>query len=518
MGFLSFKFIVFIAAVFGVYFIVPKRFQWLVLLLFSYAYYYLCSHKLILVLIGESLFVYVIGRWLNTINEQIKVVGSDKDAKQKLLDKRKHVLNFGIIAVLCILILIKYSDFFIENFNHLINGDISLLHLTLPLGISFYTLQAISYMNDVAKKKCECEMNPLHFLLYMSYFPQIIQGPIPRFGKLGKQLFEEHEWNYVRITHGLQLMLWGIAKKVIIADRIGIPVRYFFENYGKFHGFASLLGAVCYGFQIYADFSGGIDAIKGISEVFGIYLDDNFRQPFFSKSVEEFWRRWHITLGSWMKDYVFYPLSLSKTFSKISKFARKKMGDRFGKKVAPCLAMFIVYFLVGFWHGADWKYVIYGIWNGLFIMSGIFFENEYKEGLAKLKIDPESKVWNLCRIIRTFLICSIGRVISRSDDFIAALHIIRSVFRGFFDISYLNGELLAELGLNLKNWILLVIAILIVLYIDYLKEKGINVRESIAKKNIVIRWSLYLILVISILVFGLYGGEYDASSFIYGKF
>lgn len=517
MGFLSFKFILFIAVTFFMFFVVPKKYQWIVLLLFSYFYYYLCSHKLIIILFVDTLFVYLSGRCLSYFNNRIKETGN-KEIKEKLLKERKAVLCISITLTLGILIVLKYGNFIIENINYAINGNLSLFDFILPIGLSFYTLQAISYLVDVSKGKCKCEKNLFHFMLFMSFFPQIIQGPIPRYKKLANQLFEEHNYDYTRVAHGIQLMLWGIAKKAIIADRIGIPVRYFFSNYGYFHGFASLLGAICYGFQIYTDFSGGIDAIKGISEVFGIYLDDNFHQPFFSKSVEEFWRRWHITLGAWMKDYVFYPLSLSKTFNKLGRKARKKFGDKVGKKLAPCLAMFIVYFLVGLWHGAEWKYVVYGIWNGLFIMSGIFFENDYKIIINRLKIDPDAKWFNVFRILRTFLICSIGRIISRSENVLSALQLIRSIFRGFFDISYITPELIAELGLNLKNWVLILIMIFIVMYIDYLKEKGIKIRESIDNKNIFIRWSLYFALVLSILVFGLYGGEYDASAFIYGKF
>ena len=518
MGFLSFKFILFIGLSFVLYFLVPKKYQWLVLLVMSYLYYYLNSHLLVGVLFIESVFVYLIGRLLAKLNNQLKNKDLSKEEKNTLNKKKKSILSIGVIGVLMLLVVIKYSDFMITNLNYLFNGNLSLFNFVLPLGISFYTLQSISYMVDVSKNKVEAENNVLHFMLYMAYFPQIIQGPIPRFKSLAHQLFEEHDYDYQRVTQGLQLMLWGIAKKVIIADRIGKPVQYFFDNYSSFSGIAVILGAICYGFQVYADFSGGIDAIKGISEVFGIYLDDNFRQPYFSKSVEEFWRRWHISLGAWMRDYIFYPLSLSKLFNNISKKARAIFNDKVGKKLAPSLAMFIVYFLVGLWHGADWKYTVYGIWNGLFIMSGIFFEEEYQLLNKTLHINTDSKWFNCFRIFRTFIICSIGRIFSRSINLSAAFYTISSIFKKPFDFSYLNSELLSELGLDYKNWILLGIMIFIVLLIDYLKEKGIDIRKSIAQKNIAIRWALYIALIVAIMVFGLYGGEYDASSFIYGKF
>ena len=514
MGFLSFKFILFLSVTFFMYFVVPKRFQWIVLLLFSYAYYYLNSHKLVLLLIVESIFVYLAGLVIDRFNNQIKEGIIDK---KKLVLRKKVFLVLSIIVVLSLLVVFKYLDFVITNINYVINGNISLFNFILPLGISFYTLQAISYLVDVSKCKFEAEKNVLHFMLYMSYFPQIIQGPIPRYNRLAPQLFVQHDYDYDRVCRGLQLMFWGIAKKVIIADRLATPVSYIFENYSSFKGFMILFGAICYSIQIYADFSGGIDAIKGISEVFGIYLDDNFHQPYFSKSIEEFWRRWHISLGSWMKDYVFYPLSLSKSFNLISKKARKVFGA-IGKRIGPCIAMFIVYLLVGLWHGPNWKYVAYGIWNGLFIMSGILFENQYKNLLSLLHINSDSKLFNIFRMIRTFLICSIGRLFSRADTLIGALAMFKLMFTKFFDVSYLNRELLASLGLDLPNWILVFVVFILILYIDYLKEKKIDIRQEIASKNIIIRWVIYYILIMSILVFGLYGGAYDGSSFIYGRF
>lgn len=517
MGFLSFKFILFLGATFFIYFVVPKRFQWLVLLFFSYVYYYLNSHKLFIVLLLESLFVFGVGILLSKYNNKIKKC-DNKQLKKKLDTKKKYILFCGVFVVLTVLIVFKYSNFIIENINYLINGNISFLNVILPIGISFYTLQAISYLVDISRNKIEADKNPLHFMLYMSYFPQIIQGPIPRYDRLAHQLYEKHDYDYNRVTKGLQLMFWGIAKKVIIADRLAGPVSYIFDNYSSFHGIFILFGAILYSIQIYCDFSGGIDAIRGISEVFGIYLDDNFKQPYFSKSIEEFWRRWHISLGTWMKDYVFYPISLSKGLNRITKKSRKIFGDYIGKRIAPCIAMFIVYLLVGIWHGANWKYIAYGIWNGLFIMSGIMFENIYKKCLELMRIDNNSMSFNIFRMVRTFLICSMGRIFSRANDLCHAFNMYKSMTTKYFDLSYLNSELLSELGLNMKNWILLFITILIVLYFDYLKEKGINIRDEIGNKHIVIRWVLYYILILAILVFGLYGGAYDASAFIYGRF
>ena len=498
------------------YFVVPKRYQWLVLLAFSCVYYYLNSGSLLIILIGESIFTFIIGRILFSINKKIKN-SDDKLIKQQLKNRNRWVLLLGVVVILGVLIVIKYSNFIIDIINHIISGNIRFVDFILPLGISFYTLQAISYLVDIYRNKIEACDNILHFLLYMVYFPQIIQGPIPRYNRLFKQLVTSHDYDYDRVTKGLQLMLYGIGKKVIIADRIAIAVNHLFENYNDYHGIYILFGAICYSVQIYADFSGGIDAIRGISEVFGIELDQNFRQPYFSKSIEEFWRRWHISLGSFMKDYVFYPLSLSKGINKISKSARKHFGNYFGKRIGSCIAMFIVYLLVGLWHGADWKYVVYGLWNALFIMNGIMFEDFNKRLLNLFKIKDDNKLFNIFRMIRTFLICSVGRIFSRAGNLSVALVMFKSLFIRLFDFK-IDQELLISLGLDYKNWILLIVMFAIVIFIDYLKEKQIDVRESIASKPIIFRWVIYYILIISILLFGLYGGGYDASTFIYGRF
>lgn len=501
LSFVSFKFVLFLTLSFFFYYLCPIKYRNYSLLLFSYLYYYLNSHLLVLVLFFVSLFTYLIGELLT-----------------KYPKNKKILLPIGIIGILSILIYFKYYNFIIDNINVIFNSSFAWKNLLLPLGISFYSLQAIAYLIDIAKNKCQSDHNILHFFLFMSYFPQIIQGPIPRYKKLSKELSAQHPFDYYQICQGLQLMLYGIAKKVIIADRLAKPVAYIFDNGDQFKGLFILFGAILYSFQIYTDFSGGIDAIRGISQVFGITLDDNFNQPYFSKSIEEFWRRWHISLGNWMKDYIFYPISLSKHLNKLTKKMRNLFNDYIGKRIVPCLAMFVVYLLVGLWHGADWKYAIYGIYNGLFIMCGILLAKVYKSLLERFKIKTNSKSWQLFQMIRTFMIVSIGRIFSRADNLSLSFIMLKSLFKNIFDLSDFNKTVFINLGLNMPEWILMIIMLLIVWYFDYLNYSGVKIRESIARKNIFIRWMLYYSLIIAILVFGLYGPGYDGSSFIYGQF
>ena len=502
MSFVSFVFLAFLALSFFVYYIVPKRFQWIALLVFSYLYYYLSSHKLIVVLFVVSLFTWFMG------------IVIDKNDDKK---KRKLYTRIAIIAVLFILIVFKYLNFIIFNINELFGLNISLLKLMLPLGISYFTLQAIAYLYDIGHKKYAVEKNLFHFLLYMAYFPQILQGPIPHFDKLNEQFFEGHEFDFERITKGLQLFGWGLAKKIILADRLGTAVTYIFDHYEEYHGVFLYFGVFLYSFQIYADFAGGIDAIRGISEVFGIELEQNFRQPYFSRSIEEFWRRWHISLGAWMRDYVFYPVSLSKRLNKIGKSIRKFNND-LGKKFAALSANFIVYLLVGIWHDASWIFVVYGLWNALFTMSGVLFADFYKKCRNKLGIKEDSPVFVFFQMTRTFTIVTLLRFFCRAKTVHDAYRMIGLMFVRFFDLSYFNAETLTSLGINMREWILCLIVSIVILFADYLNEKGIVVRDAIAKKNIVIRWALYIILILAILVFGKYGPGYEASNFIYGSF
>ena len=503
MSLVSFKFVLFLGLTFFTYFVAPMRYQWLVLLVFSYLYYYLCSHNLVIILFAVSLFTYLSAR----------VIYKTENQKTKQL-----LMKLSILVVLSNLIVIKYSGFIVSNINALFSTEFSIFSFILPLGISYYTLQAISYLYDVGKKKQVPETNLLRFMLYMAYFPQIIQGPIPKYSQLAKQLYVEHEFDYERITHGLQLLAWGIAKKIILADRISVPITHIFNNYAEYHGVFLIFAIICYGFQIYADFSGGIDAIRGISEVFGITLGENFRQPYFSHSIEEFWRRWHISLGAWMREYVFYPLSLSKRLNDICKKLRKTVSNNFGKKFAPFVAMFVVYLLVGIWHGAQWKYVVYGIWNGLFIMSGILLENSYASIRQSLKIDQNAKWFRAFQILRTFIIVSIGRLISRAATLDDAVKIFRLILHKTFDLSFFEVEHLSSLGINFREWILCFVVVIIILFVDYIKEKGIDIRSALANRNIVIRWAFYIALILALLIFGKYGPGYDASSFIYGNF
>ncbi|MBR1692754.1 MAG: MBOAT family protein [Lachnospiraceae bacterium] len=531
MTFVSFAFVVFVAVTAVVYFLVPAKYQWCVLLAASYLFFWFNSGWLLLFLFVATAVAYVTARAVYAVSANgrayLKEHGQElpkqqrKDYKEKNRKKARRVLMAGIAADLGILLVLKYSGFFVSNANLMLRyAGIQIPGMTfwLPLGISFYTLQAIAYMVDVYRGKYEPDKSFGRFMLFMSFFPQLVQGPIARHDRLAHQLYAAHRFDYRRLTFGVQLVVWGWMKKLILADRVAVAVNQIFDNYSKYTGMILFLGAALYGLQVYADFSGGMDMARGVAWIFGIELELNFVQPYFSKSIEEFWRRWHVTLGGWMRDYVFYPLSLSKAFAAVGRKSRRFLGSFVGKRLPSFLAMFLVYFLVGFWHGAEWKYIAYGVWNGVFITSGILLTEFYDKARQKCGIRSGSVCWRAFQILRTFCLVSLGRIFSRANGLMAALHMFGRMRYRWYDPTFLVDGSLEALGLDHYHWLLVLLFIGILLFADYLHEKGVNIREGIARQHIVFRWLLFYGAVISLLVFGMYGPVYDSVSFIYEKF
>ena len=536
MTMVSLAFIGFIIAVCTVYFIAPKKYRWTVLLAASIAFYFLNSKWLVLVLAATSLFTFFMGRLIGGVLKKGKRYLEDagaalsKEEKKAYKDKNKRaarrILALGVVVVICALLFLKYHNFFADNANAILaligaGKPIPTLNLLLPLGISFYTLQAVAYMTDVYRGKIEADRNPAKFMLFMSFFPQIIQGPIPRHGQLAKQLYEGHDFDYERFCFGWQLVLWGIIKKLVIAERLALPVNELFGNHAEYSGPILFLAALMYGVQIYADFSGGMDIARGVSQMLGIELELNFSQPFFAKSIEDFWRRWHITMGTWMRDYVFYPLSLSKAFTKLGRGSRKLFGAYMGKRLPSFLAMFIVYFLVGFWHGPEWKYVAFGLWNGLFIMVSILLEKVYAKSRELLKIKESAFAFRAFRIVRTLIIVSFGRYFSRAADLSGALSMFKSTFRGFSQILSFKSIICDINGGGMKGYAnigIVVFAVIILFIVGYLHEKGFSIRKYIAKQKLPVRWAIYLAAFVFLIICGIYGPEYNAADFIYQGF
>ncbi len=524
------QFLIFFPCVLILYFVCPLKKRWLVLLGASYVFYMANSVKLTVFLLLTTLTTFWAGKRLGALNEETaaylaehKKEMSREEKKvykaEQIRRKRRAVLLAVLwnVGTLCVL---KYTGFVFRSLNTATESfglTLPGVRFLLPLGISFYTFQAVGYVIDVYRDKYKPDQSLLQYMLFVSFFPQIIQGPISRHDQLAHQLYEGHRFDYTRVTMGLQLILWGLIKKMVLADRLLLVTDEIFGNYLNYAGLTMFIGAAVYGLQVYADFTSGMDIARGISQMLGIELTLNFERPYFACSLAEFWRRWHITLGAWMRDYVFYPLSLSRSFTQLGKKTRKWFGNQTGKMIPTFLAMFLTFMLVGIWHGAEWKYVAYGLWNAGIISSSILLEPFYQKAAAACHIPVESFGWKLFSILRTFFLCSLGRFFSRALSFRSALTMMKSFFTVWNPEVLTDGTFL-NMGLTVRDWILVFVMIAALFLVGLYQERSGKVREMLAARPIVVRWSVYIGAVVFLVLFGMYGPGYSAAEFVYQQF
>lgn len=526
----SLKFIIFVVAVILAYFITPKKYKWIILLISSYLFYWINSNKLIVFICITTISIYLLGLLLGRIDKKIEIEckNLEKEEKKKLKakakSKKKLVVAVTLIINLGILGVVKYFNFFSGNINGIlnifnINIQIPSMQFVLPLGISYYTLQALSYIIDVYRQKIQPDKNLGKVALFLVFFPQILEGPIGRYKQLANQLYEPHKIEFKNIKNGSLLIIWGFFQKMVIADRLGIFVDAVFNNYTQYSGIITICAVLFYTFQIYADFAGCINIVRGVAEIFGITLEENFKRPFFSKSIQEFWRRWNITLGTWLKEYIFYSVAFSEWCLNITTKLNIKLKKHkhLAKTLSALCPLIFVWFANGLWHGASWKYVFYGMYYFIIMAIGMFLEPVFKKLAEFLKINKNSKKYKLWQILRTFILVNIGMLIFRSTNISTAFAIGKSMFDFSSFGEVLNGKIFS-LGLDMGEFIILILSIAIMLIVDYLQEKNHHIREEISEKNVFIRWSIYYIGIFSIVIFGIYGKDYNPSSFIYGQF
>ncbi len=524
MAFTSLYFLVFVLAVVFVYYIVPVKVRWGVLLAASYAFYLMSSPKTFIFILFTTVVTFLGGRAIGGHNKSYKayiaehgseLTRDEKKARKAQSQKKKRrvvalllLANFGVLAIM------KYFRYYLQALG--IGEGIFDAGFLIPLGISFYTFQSVAYIIDLYRNKFEADQNILKFALFVSFFPQIMQGPISRYDQLAGQLYEGHKFSYRNLSFGAQLILWGFMKKLIVADRVGIVVSEIFDNYTEYQGFYIVVGLLLYTIQIYADFSGGIDIARGVAQALGIDMAHNFQRPYFSDSISEFWRRWHITLGNWCRDYIFYPISLSKTFGKMGKNLRKVFGDRLGKLFPVLVAQLATFLTIGLWHGAEFKYIAYGLYNGIIVISGLVLE-PYLVKLAKLlRINTETFSWKLFQILRTFFLIVLGRIFPRAESFSVAIEMLKSML--VFNPGIFLNDHLFKLGISENEFAIVILFCVIWFVISLMQENGWKIRESLAEQNMLFRWGIYIAAFVAVLLFGIYGPGYDASNFIYRGF
>lgn len=481
MLFNSIEFLYFFPLVVGVYFILPFRFRWIFILFASYFFYGLANGKFLFLILVSTLIDYLAG---------LKMDG--------LLTKkeRKPYLILSLVSNLGILCLFKYYNFFNDSFASLfellnIPYLIPSLSIILPVGISFYTFQTMGYSIDIYKGKIKAERHLGYFALYVTYFPQLVAGPIEKASNLLPQFKIKQTLDYKRVTDGLKLMTWGFFKKVVIADQISPMIKYVTDSPEQFNGFSILLCSCLFAYQIYCDFSAYSDIAIGGAQVMGVKLMENFRRPFFAKSLSELWGRWHISLINWFQEYIFYPLG----------------GSKQGRQKTYRNVM-IIFFVSGLWHGASYNFLIWGVLNGLVIVLTLRL-TKVKSEVNKMLGSFGKSVWYRRFLrIKTYLIFASLGILFYTSDLHAAQVLGNALFNGWSDdilgiitnVGNSRAHIL-YLGHDSLQFISLLISILILEYTHYIQEYRGSIRKILADQPAFLRWSLYVGITLIIMAY-----------------
>ena len=485
MLFNSLQFLIFFPIVIVLYFITPFKRRWILLLIASY-YFYMCWKVDYIVLI--------------IISTLIDYICSNKMAKLDLKKKRKKWLLISLVSNLGILFGFKYFNFFSENIQLLFNQynifyEMPLFNVLLPVGISFYTFQTLSYTIDVYNNKTPAQKHLGVFAVYVSFFPQLVAGPIERSNHLLPQFFKEHKFSYDRVKSGLQKMLWGFFKKIVIADNLAILVDGVYNNVDNYTGVTLVVATIFFAFQIYCDFSGYSDIAIGTARVMGFELRENFKRPYFSKSIREFWQRWHITLSTWFRDYVYIPVG----------------GNRV-VKWKWYYNIIITFLLSGLWHGANWTFIIWGALHGTYLVFAITL-NSPKQYLSEIIRKYSLKFNKILDITITFILVVFAWIFFRANNLDDAIYVIKNMLTDVNEYSNI-GMQFRGIGIYFND--LLKCVILIFFLIGYsLYERSDDVWQKLQSKPIWVRWSLYYLMLYGILFLAPHS---TINNFIYFQF
>lgn len=523
-SFFSFQYLfLFLPAAVIAYAATPRAYKKYTLLLASMGFYYLIRRKFLIYLFPTILSVWGFGLWLGRLQKRrnVAVKAADKSErkaiKHRYMIRSRIVLSFSLLIHFGLLLVLKYSGFFLENANTLLGTHFPVVYFAVPVGISFFTLQAVSYLIDVFRGTLEADRNPLRLALFISFFPQIVEGPICRYSQTAHQLWDAKPITWDNLTMGLQRILYGMMKKVVIADRLNAFIDVVFSGHEKYQGGIIAIAAVCYTIQLYMDFSGAMDAVTGTAQIFGITMPENFQRPFFSKTISEFWSRWHISLGTWFKDYLFYPVTMSKSMKNLTGFARKKIGNYYGPLLAGSIALFCVWLSNGLWHGAGWSYIFFGMYHFALILTGSLIAPAAKRFHSTFRITPENRGFQIFQILRTCVLVVIGELFFRAETLQIGISMFYKMVTDFHFQS-LNAELLKKLTIDGKDFLIVGITLVIIFVISLLNERGICVREKLKEMPLVLRWAILYLLIFYIITFGAYGAGYIPVDPMYANF
>ena len=510
------------------YLILPTTGRRLCLLIFSYAFFWAGSGRLIVYLLVSTLLVYVFGLWLGKLLEEQKssLSSCEKSEKKKIrahFQKRMLlVCVFGVLLQIGTLLVVKYTPFFADNLNSLlslihVNTTVPVPSFAIPIGISFYTLQAASYIIDVYHQKIPADHNLFRVALFMSFFPQIMEGPICRYTDTAPQLWDAPRIRWDHFIRGSERILFGLMKKTVGADRLNLLIENVFKSYTEYDGFVIALAALCYTLQLYLDFSGTMDVVIGTGEIFGIIMPENFKRPFFSRTISEFWTRWHITLGTWFKDYLFYPVSMSRPMKKLTSRARKRFGNHYGPLFSGGIALFCVWLCNGLWHGSGWHYIAFGMYHFVLILGGSLILPLSIRLARKLNISREHIVYRVLQIIRTFLLVCLGELIFRALSLSEAFGMLKRIFT-HFTFAAIRDRSLFTFGMDATDYVVILVLMAVIFVISLLQERGVKIREGLAAKGFLVHTLVIWALILFIVIFGAYGFGYLPVNPIYAEF
>ncbi|MCL1830029.1 MAG: hypothetical protein FWG21_01210 [Oscillospiraceae bacterium] len=522
MNLTSIGFILFVAIVLTIYYVVGKHLQWMVLLLSSVGFIGLSGPFSVIAVSFVSAATYGLTMAIDRINAQDSLsqtqlsTVTDRSVLSARRHTRKNLLLTAIVGInLLIFIAVRLRDPLLLGL-HLNNETDSMLYRltsTLPLGLSFYVFQAIGYAIDVKNKKYPAERNFLKFTLYLVFFPCLTVGPINRFEPLTAALYQPHCFDGLQLQKGLLRLLYGLFKKTIVADRLLIALRVMDSNQELQTGWLFWIYALIYIIVLYCDFSGGIDIIVGVTSMFGIKLEENFLYPFYSKNIAEFWRRWHITLGGWFRDYVYYPLVLSSFMLRFAKRMKKISKILLSSQLHIYLSTLVIWLLIGLWHGISSNYIAWGIINGVLVIFSMYTDSRLKQ-YGWFRSITKTKLYNYCSIALTFILVTITMLLDRFGSFREYLSALHGGFTGQ-SIDVLDA--LSSLGLSLSEYILVAFCLILIIIIGILVRRE-TLDRWFKKCSPLLRFLIIDVSVMVIVVFGVYGIGFDAAQFIYGQF
>lgn len=492
MSIISLHFVLLVILTYITSLVIPKKHRWIVLLFSSVVFYYFTGRRALITMVLVAIFSYVIG-----------IVIEKSPAGSK---KRKISLIIGVLLVVGWIVTVKYV---------IVTGR-DCYFIAVPLGISYVSFSIISYIVDIYWERDKADKNIFKHLLYVLFFPKISQGPITRHAKTSIQLYCGGNMTYQNFSFGAQRMLYGYFKKLVIANRLSMITSGVFSDISSHSGSIISVAIVFAALELYFDFSGYMDIILGFSQTLGFEIDENFNHPFSAKNAGEFWRRWHMTLGSWFKDYVYTPIVMSRIVKRIGKWSKQHVGKKFGNSIMKVIALSVVWILTGLWHGTSLNFIVWGSMWGLIIIVSVIFEDTYKDIDRILHINTYAPSWALFQHFRTFCIFCVGVLLTRVNTLYDVKEVACRIVNSF-NVSDIYYGKLYGFGISKVDFKLLILAMLGTLIVSLLQRKQ-SVRERISTLNSPVRWLVYALAISIILFFGIYGTGYSTSDFAYIHF